>query len=319
MDIFTHFLIGMVIYTSVFGQITADLLYLAAIFAIMPDFDTFITRPLQRWFKSKYLEHRGGSHSYVVGIIVSFLVNLVYAPVSGNNFWLGWLIGSLFYGLHISMDLLTTTKIPFLFPFSKKEPSFYVEKAGSLFTMIISVGFLAILIPLHGAGTGTGSEVLFRSDSLGATIFFGVYYLYRILLKLVVSRNFIENQMYLPGILPIYYLIYESAISENSVHVTLTKKNIFGRSWDVFSFDAKLTPAEFLLYQQALDLCNRDYYRNKWTKLPVITCENNHLTVRFYFVETAMNGRTMSLRYDYDYEGGKFEETEQNYGRITAN
>jgi membrane-bound metal-dependent hydrolase YbcI (DUF457 family) len=317
MDLFTHFLVGMVIYTSVFGQITTDLLYLAAIFAIMPDFDTFITRPLQRWFKSKYLEHRGGSHSYVVGIIVSFLVNLVYAPVSGNNFWLGWLIGSLFYGLHVSMDLLTTTKIPFLFPLSKIEPSFYAEKAGSLFTMILSVVFLAILIPLRRAG----SEESFRSVSSGATIFFAVYYLYRILLKYIVSRNFNENQMYLPGILPIYYLIYESEISEklNLVHVNLIKKSIFGRSWDVFSFDANLTPAEFLLYQQALSLCNRDYYRNKWTKIPVISRENSHLSVRFYFLETAMNGRTMSLSYVYDYEGGKFEETAQNYGRIKAN
>ncbi|MHA1521405.1 MAG: metal-dependent hydrolase [Promethearchaeota archaeon] len=314
MDLFTHFIVGAIMYTSFFGNMATDFFSVAVIFALMPDFD-IILAPFRRWIKSDYMQHRGGSHSYLIGIVVSLLVNLVYSPITGKGFLLGWLIGSLFYALHISLDLLNTTKIPILYPISKKEPSFYVEKAGSLFTMILSLGFLAILITIQKLE----NEQLYRSASLGMLIFFAVYYLYRIILKFLVSINLGPDQKYFPAVLPIFYLIYEANISEKKIATKLVKRSPIMKERPVFDFEEEITDSEFELYQKALKLCNRDYYRNKWTKIPVIGRENNHLSFQFYFIETSMNGRGMSLSYNYDFETEKFEEKSQHYGRFGGN
>ena len=64
-------------------------------------------------------------------------------------------------------------------------------------------------------------------------------------------------------------------------------------------------------------MCNEDYYRNKWTKIPIINRENNHFSIKFYFLETMMNGRTMNLSYNYDFNNGRYEESIQSYGKIS--
>ena len=311
MDLFTHLLVGFVMYTSVFGNMATEFLFIALLFAVLPDFDIILT-PLRRWIKSDYMEHRGGSHSYLIGMIVSIVVNLIYIPITGKNFILGWLIGSIFYALHISMDLLTTTKIPVFYPISKKELSFYSEKAGSLFTMIVSFGFLAVLTPIYRMG----DFPLFRVMSYAIAIFFLVYYVYRVLLKLKISKNLTSNQKYLPGILPFYYLIYESEISENHITVKLNKNSLLTKNQPIVDFKTAFSENEYKLYQKALQMCNEDYYRNKWTKFPIISRENNHFSIKFFFLETMMNGRTMSLLFNYDFNNERYEELIQSYGRI---
>ncbi|QEE16869.1 metal-dependent hydrolase [Promethearchaeum syntrophicum] len=311
MDLFTHLLIGAVIYFSVFGKIMTEFLFIALLFAVLPDFD-IILAPLRRWIKSDYMEHRGGSHSYLIGMLVSSLVNVIYAPITGKNFILGWLIGSIFYALHISLDLLTTTKIPVFYPISKKELSFYSEKAGSLFTMIVSIGFFAILIPIYRAG----NFQLFRYVSYGITLFFVVYYLYRILLKLKISKKLNFKQKYLPGFLPIYYLIYEYNITDNQIMVKLNKNSLLTKAQPIVEFETAFSGNELNLYQKALQMCNEDYYRNKWTKFPIISRENHHFSIKFFFLETMMNGKTMSLLYNYDINNELYEKSIQSYGKI---
>ena len=159
---------------------------------------------------------------------------------------------------------------------------------------------------------------MFRSVSLGVTVFFVIYYLYRILLKRFVSRSFTPTQKYLPGILPIFYLVLDSEISENRIKVTLIKHNVFGKSRSIFDFEYEITPSEHQIYQKALLLCDQDYYRNKWTKAPVLVRENNHLSIKLYFLETVMNGRTMNMHYDYDNSTEKFSELDQGYGKISS-
>ena len=79
MDIFTHFVFGSLMYLLFLKEVTFDYLFIAAFFSILPDLDVFLA-PLRRIIKSKYLEHRGGSHSYVVGIILSldYRVNILW-------------------------------------------------------------------------------------------------------------------------------------------------------------------------------------------------------------------------------------------------
>ena len=145
MDFFTHSVFGGLLYILFLKDVTFDYFFIALFFSVLPDLDIFLF-PLKRIFKSNYLDHRGGSHSYIVGIIISAILNIFFSIFRTRSFIVSWIIGSAFYGLHLSMDLLTTTKIPYLYPISKKEYSFYVEKAGSSFTFLNSWIFLIILL-----------------------------------------------------------------------------------------------------------------------------------------------------------------------------
>ena len=145
MDIFTHLVFGALIYDLFLREITFNYLILAIIFSILPDLDIFIT-PLKRKFKSNYLEHRSGSHSYIVGLILSTIICGTFSIITSEPFLITWVLGIFFYGIHISLDLLNTTKIPCFYPLSKMDYCFYVEKAGSSFTLLTSWIFMISLI-----------------------------------------------------------------------------------------------------------------------------------------------------------------------------
>ena len=70
------------------------------------------------------------------------------------------------------------------------------------------------------------------------------------------------------------------------------------------------------VYDSAVVLCNQDYYRNKWTKFPIFTRSEGCLTIRFYFLETMMNGKTMWLQYNFNLATKELLEETQDYGRL---
>jgi membrane-bound metal-dependent hydrolase YbcI (DUF457 family) len=148
MDFFTHTVFGALMYILFLKGVTFEYISIAILFSFLPDLDIFFT-PLKRRFKSNYLEHRAGSHSYVIGIIIAAIISVVYSILTHKSFLIAFIIGTVFYGLHVTLDLLTTTKIPYLFPVSKKEYCFYIEKAGSSFTFMTSLIFLIIILILY--------------------------------------------------------------------------------------------------------------------------------------------------------------------------
>jgi len=70
MDFFTHLVVGALMYLLFMRDVTLDFLFIAIFFSVLPDLDIFLM-PLKRIFNSNYFEHRGGSHSYIIGIIVA--------------------------------------------------------------------------------------------------------------------------------------------------------------------------------------------------------------------------------------------------------
>jgi len=70
MDFFTHLVVGALMYLLFMRDVTFDFLFIAIFFSVLPDLDIFLM-PLKRIFNSNYFEHRGGSHSYIIGIIVA--------------------------------------------------------------------------------------------------------------------------------------------------------------------------------------------------------------------------------------------------------
>ncbi|MFX1461021.1 MAG: metal-dependent hydrolase, partial [Promethearchaeota archaeon] len=292
---FTHLVFGALMYILFLKEVTFDYIFLAIFMSVLPDLDIFIT-PLKRIFKSNYLEHRGGSHSYVIGIIISAIVSAIYSPLTQRPFLIAWIIGMVFYGLHVSMDLLTTTKIPYLYPLSKKEHSFYVEKAGSLFTMVNSVTFLIILgILFHSS-----ADIFFFGLLINFyTWFFIVYYFYRIISKVWLSLNLKSNQKYLPGILPFSYTIYSNDIVENEISLSLERKFHFSKIKDMIKINTFLNTEELILFKKGIELCNANYYYAKWTVFPIFIRDEEIFSIKLFFLETMMRNRTMYVQFDF--------------------
>ncbi len=300
MDIFTHFVFGSLIYILFLKEVTLDYIYLAIFFSILPDLDIFIT-PLKRIFKSNYLEHRGGSHSYIIGIIISLILSIIYSILTQQLFFMSWIISMSFYSLHVSMDLLTTTKIPCLYPLSKKEYSFYVEKAGSLFTLVNSGIFLILL----GSLFYNSADIFFFNILINFyTSFFIIYYLYRIISKIWLSKNLEKNQKYFPGILPFYYTIYNHHIVENEISLSIERKSHFSKTKGIKNITIFLNPVEMVLFEKVIEMCNSHYYYAKWTKFPIFIRNEEIFSIRFFFLETMMRKRTMYIQFDF----GKFTQ-----------
>jgi len=315
MDIFTHLVVGGLMYLLFLKEVTLDYLFLAVFFSILPDLDIFLT-PLKRIIKSNYLEHRGGSHSYVIGVIVSFIISLISSSLTHRPFFLVWIIGILFYGLHVSMDLLTTTKIPYLYPLSKKEHSFYVEKAGSFFTFVNSL----ILLILPAFLFRIFAEIFFIQLYINIyTSFFIIYYFYRIMSKIFISRTLDTNQKYFPGILPFYFKLYNHEIIGDDIISSIEKKSHFSKKTDVIKTRTKLSAQEKSFFDKAEELNNSHYYFAKWTSFPTFVRKEGTFSVKFFFLETMMHRRNMFIQYDFDLDTQNLIGTNQGSGRIQSN
>ena len=296
MDLFTHLVVGALTYLLFMRDVTLDFLVIAVFFSVLPDLDVFLM-PLKKIFKSNYFDHRGGSHSYIIGIIVTGIISGLFFILRQRPFFIFWIIGSLFYGLHVSMDLLTTTRIPYLFPISRKEKSYNVEKAGSFFTMLNSMIFLigSMLIAINSTDI---IALKFFIDFY--TIFFIIYYAYRISSKLWFSSRLTKDQKYFPGVLPFFFIIFRKEFVGNELSLNIVRKSHFSKSQEIFNAKTILTNEEIIFFKEGMAHCNEYYYFAKWTAVPIFTRKEDVFSIRFFFIETMMRKRTMFIQYDFD-------------------
>ncbi len=314
MDFLTHLVFGALLYTIFMRDVTFDYLFLAIFFSVLPDLDIFLF-PLRRKFKSNYLEHRGGSHSFVIGIIASLIGGGIFSILTHHPFFISWMVAIIFYSLHVSMDLLTTTKIPFLYPLSKRERSFYVEKAGSMFTMINSMIYLIVYFLLFFYSS---TPLIVRAFNTFYATFFIVYYLYRITTKIGISTRLNPNQKYFPGVLPFMYYIFEQTISDNGISSVIIKKSHFSKSKKIINYTTSLTPKEKKLFEIGKAIVNKDYYFSKWTLFPLFLRNDRVLSIQFFFLETMINKRTLYNQFDFSLKTQEIINFHQGYGSLTS-
>ena len=312
MDLFTHLVVGALTYILFMRDISLDFLPIAIFFSVLPDLDIFLM-PLKRIFKSNYLEHRGGSHSYIIGIIITSIIGGIYSIFSQRSFFIVWIIGSLFYGLHVSMDLLTTTRIPYLFPISRKERSFNIEKAGSFFTMVNSVIFFIVSMLIFTISADIIALTFFIDFY---TFFFLIYYFYRISSKMWFSSSLNKNQKYFPGILPFFFMIFKKEIVENELSLSIVRKSHFSKNKEIFNTRTVLNEEEMVLFEQGMALCNKYYYFAKWTAIPIFIRKEGIFSIRFFFIETMMRKRTMFIQFDFDILSRQMISFNQGSGHV---
>ena len=312
MDFFTHSVFGGLLYILFLKDVTFDYFFIALTFSVLPDIDIFFF-PLKRMFKSNYLHHRGATHSYIVGIIISAILSIFFYFFGNKSFLMSWVIGSAFYGLHISMDLLTTTKMPLLYPLVNKEYCLYIERSGSTFTFINSLLFITIFeVMAHHS-----SEFFPFMDFINFyTYFFIFYYLFRTFTKILVTLRLEDNQKYFPGILPFFYIIYKYEFVNEGISIIVQKKSFFLTSKVLYRNQAILEPEEKTLFKKAIELLNERYYYAKWTFLPIFFRENGVFSVKFFFVETIVRGRTHFIQYNFEKYSQQYVDSLRGYGSI---
>ncbi len=141
MDVLTH---GLFSY-GLARQVIAEHALPVVIAGILPDLD-FIAVLINR--KTGLFAHRNKTHSILATILGPFLVAAVYLVSFDVHEHVGAIIAlSVFAGInHILFDILTSTAIPFAWPFSEKRIKFDVDRSVNPILFAISAIFILVLM-----------------------------------------------------------------------------------------------------------------------------------------------------------------------------
>ncbi len=311
MDFFSHFFLGFLISALTMNTLGRELFFYAAIMAMFPDFDIFLIPLVKTKQKRRYyLSHRAGSHSYIIGLIISAITSSIFCIITRKSFLLVYIIGCLFYSLHVTLDLFTTSKIPLFYPLSKKEYRLSVDRAVNPLLMFISAIVLVFYFIL-----------LFFWPRLYLNpylwIFFSllylIYFIYKILTKFWVSSRLPENSQFIPGIFPFVYTIYEHHSTEISESFKVTRKFQFqSKRVKLIETEIKNGSKEMIFYEKAKNLVKKYRFFKKWEAIIPIIQENdvNIIVVLFlaeslahgtaYFLKVAFNKKNSNIDYMYN-------------------
>jgi hypothetical protein len=126
-----------------------------------------------------------------------------------------------------------------------------------------------------------------------------IYYLFRILTKVWISYHLEEHQKYFPGVLPLYFIIFDYEITDNRISYRIERRSHFSKSKEIHKNESSLNSEEMLLFKQGLKLCRDNYYFAKWTVIPVFLRNDGVFSTRFFFMEPMVNARGMYIQYDF--------------------
>lgn len=143
MDVLTHGLFSYGLARQVIGD--HDLPVVMA--GILPDLD-FIAVLINR--ETGLFAHRNKTHSFLATILGSLLVAAVYLVSFDIHEHVGAIIAlSVFAGInHVLFDILTSTAIPFTWPFSEKRIKFDVDRSVNPILFAVSAIFIIVLLVL---------------------------------------------------------------------------------------------------------------------------------------------------------------------------
>ncbi len=216
-----------------------------------------------------------------------------------------WLVGFFFYGIHISCDLFTTSRIPIFYPLSKKEYRFSGERAVNPFLLLVSFLVISLFVLLDLLRVKWIVFFTLRN------MFFFVYWSYlgyKFAIKTWVQIGLPENQRFIPGSLPQFYFVYENSKIENkSLSFKLYKHAIPLRSKKLvleYSVEKNSLEEEFFEKTKLLSLKYR-FFR-KWSSIvPIVKSNENFISVLLFLAESYGKGSVYFLKVVYDKKTGR--------------
>lgn len=309
MDFFSHFLFGIFISATVLKSLRVEFVIYSGFMAVMADFD-IILEPLQKIRKSLLLSHKGASHSYITALGVSAITGGLFAIITNTSFLLAWMIGFMFYSLHVTLDFLTASKIPLFYPISKRKFRFFVDRAiNPLLAMFSGSTILFYFIVYFIFPT------LYFNDTM--RIFFLCFYVayltFRIVAKATIQAQLPKNAHYIPGVFPFTCLIYENRVSDNIISFRLSKKFIFfSKPHQIIERSIETSSREMDFYKKALSLSEKYVFFTKWEyRIPIISQDDKHLRIILFLADSFTAGSVYFLKVIFDKRTGEvFEETD---------
>jgi len=296
MDFFSHLLIGVL--TSIFSlkKFAPEFITFAGVMVILPDIDIFL-HPLGR--KYYYLSHRCGFHSYIIAIFIAAVSGGIFSYITGYSFFSAWLIGFLFYSLHITLDFITTSKIPLFYPISKKEYRFGAERAINPLLMFISAIIVFIFIRLNQIGA---KWIIFRTLVNICMIAYMSYLIYRLSTKIWIQYRLNEGIYFIPDFIPFFYYIYEKQDEKDRISFKLIKKiQFFSKDIKKKIHHIKKNSKEMNFFKKAIDLSKQYRFFNKWERIfPVIENIENTISIKIFLAESIIHNLGYFLEVVYD-------------------
>ena len=199
MDTFSHVLIAFLL----LGQFDLNLGVFAGIMALILDLDV-ILYPLTKRYP--HFDHRGIVHSVPGVICVTVVASLIFSLITGIGYWLSLGAGLIGAFSHVTCDNLTNYGTLTFWPFVKKYVKLDIIPGISPLTIIVST----ISIPFLYSSYQDLNALLFNNIYLAASVFFGIYFLSRILLKSYIRLKF-PNMNSIPGFNPIKYKLVQNS------------------------------------------------------------------------------------------------------------
>ena len=314
MDFFTHFFFGFLLSACTVNALGIEFFFFSSLMSMLPDFDVFL-HPLAKKKESYFLSHRGGSHSYIMSLFVSAITSGIFFLLTGKSFILAYIIGCIFYSLHVTLDLFTTSKIPIFYPISKKEYRLMVDRAVNLLLMLISLTTIITYIILLNFWIR-----LYYSENIWRVILacYLIYFVYKILTKMWVKARLPDNCQFLPGIFPFVYSIYENKSNENHISFKLTKKFQFSsKSVEVIESKIKNNSIEMKFFERTKKLFEKFRFFKKWEAvIPIIWENDSNINVLIFLAESYANGTAYNLEISYDKNSGTINKTSYGFSKV---
>ncbi|MHA2398960.1 MAG: metal-dependent hydrolase [Promethearchaeota archaeon] len=290
MDIFTHLFIGLLASLSLLMRICPEAIIFLWVMSFLPDFDVLL-EPFRKIKKSYYLSHKAASHSYLIALFFTGILSLLISLTTNKPFLEIWLGGFIGYSIHITLDFFTASKIPIFYPLSKKEFRFIADRAINPFLAIFS-GINLIVIIFYFF------TLPYYHIFMDLTTFFWYIYLsyfgFRTVLRIIIQFKSPKGCQYIPGFLPISYLVFKNKSSEDKISFTLTRHSIFSPiENELLKTTVSKNSQEFLFYELALRLSREYRFFHKWSALIPFFHEDDE-TINILLILTESYSNTSS-------------------------
>ncbi|UCH89470.1 MAG: metal-dependent hydrolase [Thermoplasmata archaeon] len=308
MDFFTHIVFS---YLLNIGLDSPNFIFGIGV-GILPDMD-LLWSPLGK--KYYWAKHRALTHSVGFIILLALVCSLIASTFWPLNFW-ELLPFALLTGMaHIAVDLITTSGIPILLPFSSREFKFEVDKAVNPYIMAFSFSTIIFLNYLGRISYPYSTYLVYATI---ITLGFVVYYIIKVIIKFWLVRKYSTPELRF-DVLPtsglfVWYLV-NKVVKKDRYSIKYARFNLLRSSsidFKTFSYeiDEDLKPPvnereKVKSYTYNLKEVQNYFKKFKYPIAEVIpTSSSDRKWVVFWYpLELIMLNRTSALRVDLSENG----------------
>ncbi|OLS15189.1 MAG: hypothetical protein RBG13Loki_1203 [Promethearchaeota archaeon CR_4] len=311
MDFFSHILFGIFAATLAVRPFNLAWVIFGGLMAGLPDFDALLA-PLNKIRKSFYFQHRGGSHSFLTAIVVAIPLAGIFTYISGENFFVAWISGALFYGLHLSLDALTTYRTPLFYPIRKTTYKLDFERAVNPVLMGVSLGIILFL------SLSQWTDNTLQTTITGIAIAYFGYLGYRIGVKLVVQRTALPGTRVLPGTLPLVYYRYRHVITDSTTAYSFTKYvSVCHKTEQLYNSEFRAGSPEYAWFQKARELIPKGHFFGAWDCIiPIIKVQGNQVLVKVIFAEGYMSYAAFCITIEFEQDTKRVVDVRHGFERL---